>query len=82
MKNTFLWSIIGFICFCIGCALRMYVIIRAKGLIGFVSRQTEVSTFYRRLVADNQAPKWPMPLSYVFLALGIVIVFGAILSSK
>jgi hypothetical protein len=82
MKNTFFWCLVGFILFSLGAALRMYMVVRVKGLAGYLKPQVGVSVDYRALIAKSQAPSWPLPTSYLFIALGIVTVFGSILMSR
>jgi hypothetical protein len=79
MKNTFAWCIVGFLCFSLGGTLRMYMVIRVKGWAGYLGRQTGITDSYRQLVIENQAPAWPLPMSYTCIAVGIAVAFGAIL---
>ncbi len=57
----------------------MYIQIRARGLTGLTVRDSVVMDSYRALVREGRAPLWPLRLSYVFVLLGIAIVFGSIL---
>jgi hypothetical protein len=79
MKNTFAWCIVAFLCFSLGTALRMYMVIRVKGWSGYLAQQTGIADSYRQLVTKNQAPAWPLPMSYTCIAVGIAVGFGAIL---
>lgn len=81
-SETFFWCLIGFAVFAVGGALRMYIQIRARGLTGLTIRDSVVMDSYRTLVREGRAPLWPLPLSYVFILLGISIVFGSILVGK
>lgn len=78
LKNTWLWCIAGVIVFSLGIALRMYLVVRVKGWKGYLARQAGVVEAYRGLVASGSAPSWPLPTSYVLMAVGIVFVFGSI----
>lgn len=82
MKNTWFWCIVGFTLFSFGGSLRMFMVVRVNGWSGYLKPQTGVSKSYRRLVAQNEAPLWPLPMSYLFIAFGIGLVFGSILFSK
>ena len=57
----------------------MYLVVRVKGWQGYLQRQTGVAASYRQLVVDKKAPLWPLPLSYIFIVLGFVVIFGSIL---
>lgn len=72
---------IGFTWFALGGALRMYMVVRVNGWQGYLKPQKGVIESYRRLVADKQAPSWPLPASYLCIALGILIAFGSVLVS-
>lgn len=60
----------------------MYMVIRVKGLAGYLKPQAGVSDGYRKLIANGQAPSWPLPMSYLCIALGIITEFGSILLSR
>lgn len=60
----------------------MYVVVRVNGLAGYLKSQAGVSDGYRKLIAESQAPSWPLPMSYLFIALGFVTIFGSILISR
>ena len=62
--------------------MRAYVLLRARGMGGFISRSAAVTASYRKLVKDGHAPLWPLTMSYICVILGICVVFGAILFSK
>lgn len=79
MSTTFLWCIVGFVFFCVGVSLRMYIVVRVKGWSGYLSQQTGVVDSYRQLIAEGQAPRWPLLMSYLCVALGILIGFVSIL---
>jgi len=65
--------------FFIGAILRMYLVVRVKGWQGYLERQTGVTAAYRQLVSEKKAAAWPLPMSYVFIGLGFVFIFGSIL---
>ena len=71
---------IGFALFAIGGAFRIYIQMHARGLAGFTARNVVAS--YRKLVRDGRAPLWPLLASYVFIFMGILVVFGSILVGK
>jgi hypothetical protein len=82
IDHTLQWAMAGLVCIGIGGALRMYMNIRVRGWAGYFARQTGLMESYKRLVADCQAPRWPLATSYLRIAIGIVVMFGAILWSK
>ncbi len=79
IRDTWFWCKIGITLFFIGAILRMYLVVRVKGWQGYLQRQTGVAASYRQLVVDKKAPLWPLPLSYIFIVLGFVVIFGSIL---
>ena len=80
-SNTFIWYT-GLACGAVGTTFRAYVLIRAKGLRGFTTRNSVVIGSYRELVKEGRAPLWPLIMSYVFITLGISMMAGAILFGK
>jgi hypothetical protein len=79
IRDTWFWCKIGITLFFIGAILRMYLVVRVKGWQGYLQRQTGVTASYRQLVADKKAALWPLPMSYIFIALGFIFIFGSIL---
>jgi hypothetical protein len=82
MDKTYFWCVVGIILFFLGGTLRMYMVVRVNGLAGYLKPQAGVSDGYRKLIAKNKAPSWPLPMSYLFIVLGVVTVFGSILISR
>jgi hypothetical protein len=80
MDKTYFWCVVGMIFFWVGAALRMYMVVRVNGLAGYLKSQAGVSDGYRKLISESQAPAWPLPTSYLCIALGIATIFGSILT--
>ncbi|SNT32232.1 hypothetical protein SAMN05421770_107177 [Granulicella rosea] len=81
MDRTSLGCLAGLVLFIVGGVLHQYVAVRAKGWTGYFALQGDVRRAYRKLVADGQAPAWPLMATYSFAAIGIAIMFGSILLS-
>jgi hypothetical protein len=79
IRNTWFWCKVGITLFFMGALLRMYIVVRVKGWRGYLERQTGVTAAYRQLVAEKKAALWPLPGTYLFIALGFVLIFGSIL---
>ncbi len=81
-QNTWLVCVLGFAVFSLGGFARQYMVVRLYGWSGYLSSQRDLTQKYRALVRSQNAPSWPMGVSFLCIPLGIVVVFGAILLSK
>jgi hypothetical protein len=78
-RDTWFWSKVGITLFFAGAILRMYLVVRVKGWGGYLTRQTGVTLAYRSLVAEKKAVSWPLPMSYILIGLGLLLIFGSII---
>lgn len=69
----------GFACCAASLGFRAYILRRTNRLAEFLSRGSAGVDSYRELVREGRAPLWPLIMNYVFVPLGIAIMFGAIL---
>jgi len=77
-RDTWFWCKVGITLFFAGAVLRMYLVVRVKGWGGYLERQTGVTAAYQLLVAEKKAASWPLPMSYILIGLGFVLIFGSI----
>ena len=77
--HTWLLCVVGMMVFGVGGFARQYMVVRLYGWKGYLSSQRELTDKYRALVRGEGAPSWPLVMSPLCIALGIIIIFGAIL---
>ena len=81
-ENTWHVSVLGMVVFFVGVFARQYMVVRLYGWRGYLASQRNLTDKYRALAREQDAPSWPVPVSLLCLVSGIVIVFGAIFTSK
>jgi hypothetical protein len=57
----------------------MYMVVKVKGCAGYLASQSGAPSAYQRLASDDQAPYWPLPVSYALMLSGVLTIFGSIL---
>jgi uncharacterized membrane protein (DUF485 family) len=81
-QKTWLFCVLGFVSFSLGGFARQYMVVRLHGRSGYLSSQRDLTEQYRGLIRSQNAPSWPIAVSFLCLPLGTIIVFGAILLSS
>ena len=83
MDTVGLLCLFGLFIFCIGCASYAYMDFSVHGAKFFYDfKRNGTVAGYRRLVQEQRYPAWPLYVSVICGALGIMIVFGSILASN
>jgi hypothetical protein len=81
-EHFVLMQAFGFALFSVGVLTRTYMNIKIgqAPADGATTRSTEIK--YMRLVRNKGAPIWPLIITIVFIPLGIIVCFAAIILSN
>jgi hypothetical protein len=80
--RVFFFALFGLAVFWIGVYGGTYMNIRIQGIQNMLRPLPQITSKYRRLIREEDAPAWPLIVTYFCLPLGIVIIFAAIFLGK